>query len=447
MNASAALRHSTRTLATKHAFAARRIAGRRTFQRFQSTSTSSSSGASSSYDASHLAAGVAGGTVVLLGGYMYYYFSGAKSAVDASRAASQYYQETKAAIASKAPNSPNEALDYLRDVARSYLVIIPGARPHVDAAFDTIDELRSTHGDDVNRIVSDGYEEVSVVIKDSGSMDAAVAMKILDVLRRRSAELEELGKKAGKDAFGSLSEKYPQLSEKLGGGYEEFKRLAESKGPEAKKVYDETSRQLKDIFSKGFSQNSFDDARRLIQSKTSDLRRFAQQSSQEAWDRALKEATPYLDKAPEIKQLLNDNRDKFIAAGAATISGGSSGMQEVFSHIKDVAQGDMAKNKDKMNELRKFVEDKAREAEAQGTKQLERGWESLQDWIRTMPGGEDALKRMPDVQVFVKVSQERSEDAKKLAKETYEAVLQVLEEKGKKAKQLSEEVKEDTKSS
>ena len=203
--------------------------------------------------------------------------------------------------------------------------------------------------------------------------------------------------------------------------------------------------QLKDIFSKGFSQDSVDEARRLLQSKTSELRKFAQSSAQEAWDHALKEATPYLDKIPEIKQLLNDNRDKFIAAGAATLTGGSSSTQEIFARIKDVAQGDLAKNKDKMNELRKFVEDKAREAESQGAKQLERGWESLQDWVRTMPGGEDALKRMPDVKVFVKVSQERSEDAKKLAKETYEAVLQVLEEKGKKAKQLTEEVKEDTK--
>ncbi|RDX50135.1 hypothetical protein OH76DRAFT_1381302 [Lentinus brumalis] len=445
MNASAALRLSTRTTRTKYALAAHRVAGRRTFQRFQTTSSSSSSSSGASYGSSHIAAGVAGGTVVLLGGYMYYYFSGAKAAVDASRTASQYYQETKAAIASKAPKSPNEALDYLRDVARSYLVIIPGARPHVDAAFDTIDELRSSHGDDVNRIISDGYDEVRVVIKDSGSMDAATAMKVLDVLRRRSAELEELGKKAGKNAFGSLSEKYPQLSDKLGGGYEEFKRLAESKGPEAKKLYDETSGQIKDIFSKGFTQDSIDEARRLIQSKTSEIRKFAQSSSQEAWDRALKEATPYLDKVPEIKQLLNDNRDKFIAAGAATLTSGSSSYQEIFARIKDAAQGDLAKNKDKVDELRKLVEEKAREAETQGSKQLERGWESLQDWIRMMPGGDDALERIPDVKVFVKVSQERGEDAKKLAKETYEAVLQVLEEKGKKAKQLSEEVKDDTK--
>ncbi len=159
----------------------------------------------------------------------------------------------------------------------------------------------------------------------------------------------------------------------------------------------------------------------------------------------MKEATPYLDKVPEIKQLLNDNRDKFIAAGAATLTGGSSSYQEIFAQIKDAAQGDLAKNKDKVDELRKLVEEKAREAETQGSKQLERGWESLQDWIRMMPGGDDALERMPDVKVFVKVSQERGEDAKKLAKETYEAVLQVLEEKGKKAKQLSEEVKDDTK--
>ncbi len=83
---------------------------------------------------------------------------------------------------------------------------------------------------------------------------------------------------------------------------------------------------------------------------------------------------------------------------------------------------------------------KAREAEEQGRKQLEQGWMSLQDWMRTMLGGEDALKRIPDVKVLMQV---RSEDAQKLVEETYEAVLQVLEEKGKKAKKLSEDVKED----
>ncbi|KAI0655905.1 hypothetical protein C8Q70DRAFT_1016263 [Cubamyces menziesii] len=441
------LRTSARSVPARYyPVAARRVAGRRTFQRYQSTNSASPSG--SSFDGSHVAAGVAGGTVVLLGGYAWYHFSGVKGAVDASKTVSDYYQQTKATIVEKAPKSPNEALDYLRDVSRSYLVVIPGARPHVDAVFDTIDQLRDTHGEEVNRIVSDGYEEVRVVVKDSESaLDVATAMKVFDVLRKRSAQLQELGEKAGKDAFGSLSQKYPQISEKLGGGYDELKRLAEAKGPEAKKLYDEAREQIKGIFSKGFSQEGLDQAKQLIQSKTEDVRKIAQASSQDAWSRAVKEAGPYLDKLPEIKQLLTENQDKFVAAGAAALSGGSSSVQEIFKQVKETAEGDGMKNKEKLKELRDFVQKKAEEAEQQTSRQLEHGWESLQDWIRTMPGGEEALKRVPDVQVFVKVSQERREDAKKLAQETYEAVLQVLEEKGQKAKQLAEEVKEDTKKS
>ncbi|KAI0633350.1 hypothetical protein C8Q77DRAFT_1217776 [Trametes polyzona] len=439
---SSALRTSSKAFPSRYTFSARRVAGRRTFQRFQSTSSTSQG---SAFDASHIAAGLAGGGVVLLGGYAWYHFSGVKKAVDASQTAANYYQQTKAAIAEKAPKNPNEALDYLRDVARSYLVVIPGARPHVDAAFDTIDELRESHGEEVNRIVSDGYEEVRVIVQDQSSgLDVATAMKIFDVLRKRSSQLQDLGQKAGKDAFGSLSEKYPQLSEKLGGGYDELRRLAESKGPEAKKLYDDTSKQIKEIFSKGFSQESLDQARQLIQSKKAEVRKLAESSSQDAWNRAMKEAGPYLDKLPDIKQLLSENQDKFIAAGAATLSGGSSSTQEIFKRIKEAAEGDGAKSKEKLKELREFVQKKAEEAEQQGSARLERGWESLQEWVRAMPGGEEALKRVPDVKVFVKVSQERREDAKQLAQETYEAVLQVLEEKGKKAKQLSEQAKEDS---
>ena len=120
--------------------------------------------------------------------------------------------------------------------------LFPG---HVDAVFNTLDSLQDKHGDDVNRIVGEGYEEVRTVISEASGLDAAVAVKVLEVLRRRSAELEELGRRAGKDAFGELSEKYPQLSEKLGSGYEEFKRLSKSVGPDAKKLFDETSKEVR----------------------------------------------------------------------------------------------------------------------------------------------------------------------------------------------------------
>ena len=55
------------------------------------------------------------------------------------------------------------------------------------------------------------------------------------------------------------------------------------------------------------------------------------------------------------------------------------------------------------------------------------------------------MERLPDVKVFVQVSREKGDEAKKLAKETYEDVLRVLEEKSKKAKRLAEEVQDDSK--
>ena len=94
-----------------------------------------------------------------------------------------------------------------------------------------------------------------------------------------------------------------------------------------------------------------DQARELVQSKTTEIRKIAKASSQEAWDKSIKEVSPYLDKVPEIKQLLNDNASTFIAAGATSLTGASSSTQELFSRIKEAAQGDALKNKEKMNEL------------------------------------------------------------------------------------------------
>ena len=186
---------------------------------------------------------------------------------------------------------------------------------------------------------------------------------------------------------------------------------------------------------------------RLIQTKTNELRERARASAQDAWNSALNDASPYLEQLPEIKQLLTDNADKFISAGAATLAGGRVDTQELFARIKDAAQGHAEKDKEKMRELREFVQSHARDAQEGGTRSLERGWKSLQEWVRSMPGGEDALQRMPDLKVLVNVSQDHRDEAKKLARETYEDILRVLEDKSKKAKRLSEDVKEDTKRS
>ena len=91
-----------------------------------------------------------------------------------------------------------------------------------------------------------------------------------------------------------------------------------------------------------------------------------------------------------------------------------------------------------MAELRDYVLQKAHYVGEQRNRQFERGWETLQEWIRSMSGGDEALQRLPEMQVLVQVSRDGRDEAGDLAKETYEEILRVEEEKGKKAKQLSE---------
>ncbi|KAH9942341.1 uncharacterized protein BXZ73DRAFT_87954 [Epithele typhae] len=353
--------------------------------RFQSTEAGGA-GARPSLSSS-VAADAAGGGLALLGVYAFYHFPEVK-----------------------------EALNFLRSAAQSYLIIIPGAHPHIKAVLDTIDDLHNSHRDELNRIVGDVYDEVNVIVKDSPSVDMGTAMKILDVLCKRSVELEELGKKAGSDALSSLSSKYPQLMGKLGSGYAELKKLAKS-NPEAKKLCGETTKEIHEIFSEGFSQESVSRAQDLIQSKTTEIRKMAKSYSEQA--------------PPEVKQILSDNADNFIASTAMTLGQGRGGLEEVFGKIKDAANGDITKDKAKMREIVEYVRAKAHEAEEQGGWPPERGSEGLRTWVRPMPGGEDALKHVPGVKVLVKLSCEHGEDAKKLAKETYDDLTKDLSQKAK----------------
>ncbi|KAH9938919.1 hypothetical protein B0H21DRAFT_878593 [Amylocystis lapponica] len=411
-------------------------------QRFQSTTTGQSPPSMSS----HVAAGLAGGAVVLLGGYAWYHFSGAKTLVSASKSAQAYYEQTKRTVAEKAPKNPNEVLAFLRSTAKSYAGPIPGVSAYVDSTFDALDELHETHGEEMNKVLQKGYDEVKQILKENNnSMDVETGIKVMAVLRQRMGELQEVGKKAGQDALGALGKQYPQIAEKLGGGYDELKQMAEKRGPEAKKILDETTQQVKSIFAKGFSQDALSESQELIQSKSTQIKKLAESSAQDAWKKGLKDAGPYLDKFPEIKQLLDDNASKFTAAGAATLSGNSNAAQEIFQRLKEAAESGVAGNKEKKQELKEFVLKKAKETEGQASDQVQKSWDMLQGWIKTIPGGEEALKKAPNLGALIEVSQERGEDAKKLTQEACDDIMKVLEEKGKKAKELARKAGEEAK--
>ncbi|KZT08410.1 uncharacterized protein LAESUDRAFT_723926 [Laetiporus sulphureus 93-53] len=417
-------------------FGPRCVASRPISLRYQSTNT----GRPSSAMGTSVAAGVAGGGVVLLGVYAWYHFSGIKTAVDATKAARAYYQQTKRTIAEKAPKNPNEIIQFLRQTTKSYTGIIPGASSYVDSTFDALDELHETHGPEVNRILQQGYDEIKSILREKNAgMNPETSMKVMSVLSQRIGELEELGKKAGQDTFKALSDRYPEVGEKLGGGYEELRRMAEQSGPGAKKIMDDTTRQVMEMFSKGFNPDRLNEARELLQSKTDEIRKLAKSSGQDAWNKAVQEASPFLDKLPEIRKLLENNANEFAAAGVAQ----GNAAQEVFARVKEAAEGDVLKSKEKMKELQEFVLKKAQEAQELWS--MDRGWNGMQDWLTAISGGEEILQKTPDIGAFTQLAHQRGEDARKLTKETYDDIVKVLEEKGRKAKQLAERTRQETK--
>lgn len=220
-------------------------------------STSNSTHTFPSRWASHLLAGVAGGGVVVLGGisfrtclvilslhnsgYTWYHFSGLKRAVDATKSIQRYFQQTNKSLAVK---HPNEALDYLRKAAKTYAAAYPGSGFFLDKAFDSLDEIFETHGEEASASVLKAYDDIRKIrsVQDLESLEMSVA--IMEVLRRCLGELLLLSVKAGGAYLSPVLEKFPQVKVKMGDSVEELKNLAMRHGQRGQQIYADTQVQV-----------------------------------------------------------------------------------------------------------------------------------------------------------------------------------------------------------
>ena len=174
--------------------------------------------------------------------YAWYRFSGASDAIRAYDAAQALYEQSKQAIMENAPTSPDGVLPFLHNTARQYAAAIPGAPAFVDSMFATFDELRKTHGQEVDRILRKGYDEVQQILKDSKGSDVETGMKVMTVLTQRLGELEEMGSQS---VLAYMRKNHPEVAEKFGGMYSELRQITEKRGPEAKKIYEDTMQQVR----------------------------------------------------------------------------------------------------------------------------------------------------------------------------------------------------------
>lgn len=372
--------------------------------RFQSSS-SSSNASSGSHPA--LTGAVAGGASALVVGYTWYHFSGVKSAVQTSNKVRDYANSGVQKLKESTPE-PNEALGYLRDTASSYAAFVPGAKQYVDGAFDQLDTIRQKHGDEVDKIVREAYRELQDVANGGLSLDNA--QKAWNVLQKH---LKRIGQLAG-DAAQDIIDQNPQLKDKVGGSLDQLKQMGDQYGPEAKKQVDETWNQIRDIVKGGVSTDTADKIKTLIQDKREELKKAGDQ----AWQKGLEQAKPYLDKNPKVKELIEKN--------AEALKQGN--VKELWDTVREATDsGDVNKVEEKI--------------QSQVDKVKSRGFGGLEQYFNMVPGGSQII---PKLQLLQEVAQKRGKDAEQLLKETGEEITQVLNKKSEKAKKLMEETKSES---
>lgn len=305
----------------------------------------------------------------------------------------------------KAPE-PNEALKWFRQTVISYAAFIPGGKSYVDAAFNDLDKIEQKHRGELDKIVSNAYNDMREATKSGLTMETAA--KTWEILQKYMAQIGEL---AG-EASNEIMDNHPELKEKVGGNIDELKKLAKQYGPEAQKELDNTYSQIKDIVAGGVGIEAINKARKLVQEKIEKV----QSLGDEAWKKGMEEAKPYLDKSPEIKKLVEENADSLKKGN----------FKDLYEKIKSGDMGD----------LEKYVKQAAEKASNTGV------GKNVQEYIKMIPGGSEII---PKLQKLQQVAEKRGDEAEKILKETYNEISEILSKKAEDVEQLAEKAKKDAK--
>lgn len=336
----------------------------------------------------------------------------------AAKEADNKYQQAAATLKSKTP-STDEAVEKLKNFCYSYVAWVPGGRQYVDAAFDDLAAIRESHGDEVDKIVSETYSEFQDIARMGLSLEAA--SKAYDALLNLAKKVASLSGSAADQ----ILERHPQLNDKVGGSIKQLKEMGAQYGPEARKLVDETWSQINDVLSSGFSAESADKVRKIVQERTEQVRK----AGDEFWEKGLEQAKPYLDKSPKLKELVTNNRD-LLKKGNVT---------ELFKQLKSLGEGGDA---GKVEEYVKQAVDKAKEKGSQAAGGST-GLAALSQLLGT--SSDDVGRKLQDhIGLLSEVANKHSSEGKQLLEETKDDLRKLLEEKAKKAQKIVESAKNES---
>jgi hypothetical protein len=378
--------------------------------RFQSTEAAKQGGSNGA-----LFGGLAGGSAALLIGFGFYHFSGARSVVNSVHSAKATANDAFAKTTQYAPE-PGQAVQWLKETVTSYTRFIPGASTYVDRAFDDLEKIRARHEGEVDEIVQETYYELKNVTK--SGFTAESASQAWEVI---SATFVRIGQLAG-DAFEDIIENHPQLKEKIGGQYTQLKQMGEQYGPEAKKQVDETWNEIQNILKSGFSMDSFTKIQKLVQDKSQQIQKYGDQ----AWQKGIEQAKPILDKSPQLKELVENNKEKLLKGD----------LGQLWQKLQEAGKsGDS-------NDITKFVKEQVSKASQSSSGSS--GSSGIESLLSMIPGGSDIGGTLQQLQ---EIGQKHGKEAEGLVMSAVDEIKKVLSAKMEEAQKLKDKAEKDVKKS
>jgi len=193
----------------------------------------------------------------------------------------------------------------------------------------------------------------------------------------------------------------------------DLKNMGKQYGPDAQKKVDETWQQVQDIIKGGIGFGTVDKIRKLVQERSEDLKKFGDQ----AWQKGMEQAKPFLDKQPELKKMVEENKDKLLKGD----------LGQLWKQVQEAATSGNTDN------LQKFVKDQVSSAGG-------KAGGSLDSLLNMIPGGSEI---MPKLQQLQELSQKHGKDAERLMKEATDDIKKILQEKSNEAQKIAEKAKND----
>lgn len=234
-----------------------------------------------------------------------------------------------------------------------------------------------------------------------------------EVLQKYSKRLGDLAGDATKDILNN----HPALKEKVGGNIDQLKQMGDRYGPEAKKQIEETYQQIGDVVKQsGVSASTIPQIQSLVQDKMQKVRELGNQ----LWDQGMEKAKPLLDKSPEAKKVIEENKEQLKQGNA----------QELFEKIKESTQSG------NIDTLKEYV----RNAVNNNKPSSGGGGGGLEQYLNKIPGGGSEI--VPQLMKMYEMAQEQGEEAERLVKEAVGEIEEVLRRKVGEAQALVKKTKE-----